>query len=103
MVEFPLSLACLLFLFDLKEEDVTRTPGNQGRVVDKIHLSEVHFGHSVESIILDILGINDEGLALSIEAVDLIPLLIVEALVWEVLLCASEDHRHHIALNLFGL
>jgi len=40
---------------------------------------------------------------LSVETIDLVSLLIVEALVWEVLLGAGKNQGDNISLNLMGL
>jgi hypothetical protein len=103
MVELPFSITGLLVFLNLEEENITGTSGNKGRVIDKIHLSQVHLGHSIVGVVLDVLSIDDEGLSLSVEAIDLISLIIVEALVWEVLLGAGHNHGNYLALDLLGL
>jgi len=91
MVELPFSITSLFLFLNLEEENITGTSSDKGRVIDKIHLSKVHLGHSIVGVVLYVLSIDDKGLSLPIEAIDFIPLFIVEALVREVLLGASHN------------
>jgi hypothetical protein len=66
-------------------------------------LTQVHLGHSVESKVLDVFGIDDKRLSLSVETVNLVSFFIVEALVWEVLLCAIQNLGDDVTLDFLIL
>lgn len=50
-------------------------------------------------VVAAILGIDNEGLTLSIERVDFVTLIVIETLVREILPGALHDHLGYLALN----
>lgn len=102
MIKFPGSNPSLLILLNLEKQDIAWASGYECRVVDQVHLAEIHFGHPVEGVVGHIFGVYDEGLALSVEAVDFISLFVVETLVREVLFGAGQNEAYNLALNLLG-
>mmetsp|Transcript_2923 Transcript_2923/g.4510 ORF Transcript_2923/g.4510 Transcript_2923/m.4510 type:complete len:210 (+) Transcript_2923:3004-3633(+) len=85
VIEDPLPLLSVFVLHDFEEEDVSRAPSDQSIVVNKVHLPQIHVGHFIEDEVARIVGVYDERLALPVEHINLIPLIVVEALVSEVL------------------
>tara|TARA_B110001450_G_scaffold249851_1_gene267745 strand:+ start:244 stop:765 length:522 start_codon:yes stop_codon:yes gene_type:complete len=88
---------CVFIFFNFEEKNITRTSSNESAIVDQNHLSQVHFSHSVIAVFGAIFTIDDESLTLSIETVDFLFVLIEEALVREVLLCANHYLLHFIS------
>ena len=50
-------------------------------------------------VVAAILGIDNEGLTLSIERVNFVTLIVIKTLVWEILPGALHDQLVHLALN----
>ena len=75
----------VLFCFDLEEYHFAWTSGDQGFIVEKVHLTEVHFCHPFVNNICGVVSVDVEGLALPVKRVYHIIIRVVEALVWKVL------------------
>ena len=96
LVHLPLTSLRDFVLNDLEEEDLTGASANESLVVDKIHLTEISISHPIIKVVVAISGRDDVGESLSVEGVDLIELVIIERLVWEILLRAL----HHVFAGL---
>ena len=99
IILFPLSGLGLLVELKFEEKDVTGASGDQGLIINQVHLPKIHFSHSVKGVITALLGVNDEGLALSVERVNLILLFIIEAPVREVFLGADQLLCHDVSIH----
>lgn len=62
-------------------------------------MTQIELGHSIVLVVAAILGIDNEGLTLSIERVDFVTLIVIETLVREILPGALHDHLGYLALN----
>jgi hypothetical protein len=62
-------------------------------------LTQIELGHSIKLVVAAILGVDYEGLTLSIERVDFVTLIIIKTFVREVLPGALHDHLANLALN----
>jgi len=87
----PDALFGVFIYLDFEEEDITGASSYQRTIVHQIHLTQIHFGHPVKSVLAGVLGLDDESLTLPVETVDLISLVVVEAFVWKVLFGAAQD------------
>ena len=103
MVLCPLSYPRIFILHYFEKQDVTGASGNKCGVIDEIHLTQVHISHPVESIIAALLAIDDEGLALSVEGIDLVFLFVVEAPVREVLLGADQLSSYDVTIDCLAV
>ena len=72
----------------LVEKHLAAAPNGKGFAIEQNHLPQVFVGNLLVIELLQVVGINCEGVSLSIETVDLISSFVIEAFVWKVFLIA---------------
>jgi len=70
--------------FELEKDNFLRAPSNNNFVVDQVHVSKWHVSAVTCVKFAGVIHINIEEFTLSVEAVDLVCIIVIETLEWEV-------------------